>query len=325
MVLVIDQPTLERVLDYPTAIAAVEGAFKDLGAGSAVMPVRLSIRVDPHEGLSSFMPAYLPGKDQLGVKVVSAFHGNRERFGLPTVIGSILLLDARNGSPMAIVDGTSVTATRTAAASAVATKHMARSDATTLGVFGAGVQGETHILAIAEVRRLSEVCVTSRDQKKCEAFCARLSAKTRLRVRPVSAMDAAGADIVVTATTSKTPVIDGDWVRKGAHVNGIGSHAPAVRELDEKVLAHSRIVVDSLEANLKESGDFLIPMAEGKFSKERIYGELGEVVLGRKKGRESQDEVTLFKSVGLAIEDVSSASAAYERAKAMGLGREVAI
>jgi len=313
------------VLDYPAAIGAVEGAFRDLGAGSAVMPVRLTIRVEPHEGVSSFMPAYLPGKDQLGVKVVSAFHKNREGFGLPTVIGSILLLDARNGSPMAIVDGTSVTAVRTAAASAVATKYMARGDATTLGVFGAGVQGETHILAIAEVRKLSEVLVTSRDAKKCEAFCGRLSSKTGLKVRPARPEDVAAADIVVTATTSKTPVIDGDWVRKGAHVNGIGSHIPAARELDDKIVTRSRIVVDSMEANMKEAGDFLIPMAEGRFVKERIHAELGEVVLGTKKGRESADEVTLFKSVGLAIEDVSTASAAYERAEDLGLGREVAL
>ena len=202
MVLVIDEPTLGRVLSYPSAIGAVEEAFRDLGAGRAVMPVRLTIRVEPHEGASSFMPAYLPGKDQLGVKVVSAFRKNKESFGLPTVIGSILLLDARTGSPMAIVDGTSVTAIRTAAASAVATKHMARGDATTLGIFGAGVQGEAHILAIMEVRKLTEVLVTSRDAKKCEAFCRRMSEKTGLKVAAASPREVAGAALVVTASSS---------------------------------------------------------------------------------------------------------------------------
>lgn len=301
----------------------MEEAFRDLGSGKAVMPVRLTIRVEPHEGVSNFMPAYLAGKDQLGVKIVSGFQRNKEDFGLPTVIGSILLLNARNGSPIAIVDGTSVTAVRTAAASAVATKYMARHNASTLGVFGAGVQGETHILAISVVRKLSEVLVNSRDSKKCEEFCARLSGKTGLRVKPATPREAAAADVVVTATTSKNPVLDGDWVKKGAHVNGIGSHAPAARELDDKIVASARVVVDSLEANLKEAGDFLIPMAEGKFAKERIYAELGDVVLGKKNGRESEEEITLFKSVGLAIEDVSTASAAYERAKALGVGREV--
>lgn len=325
MVLVIDEPTLGRVLSYPSAIAAVEEAFRDLGSGQAVMPVRLTIRVEPHEGTSSFMPAYLPGKDQLGVKIVSAFRKNKESFGLPTVIGSILLLDARSGSPMAIVDGTSVTAIRTAAASAVATKYMARKDAATLGIFGAGVQGEAHILAVKEVRRLTEVLVTSRDATKCDAFCKGMSEKTGLKVKAAGPREVAASDMVVTATTSKTPVLECDWVKDGAHVNGIGSHAPAVRELDEKLVAKARIVVDSMEANMKESGDFLIPMAEGKFAKERIYGELGDVVLGRKKGRESPKEVTLFKSVGLAIEDVSAASAAFDRAKELGLGRDVAL
>lgn len=325
MVLVIDRTDLERVLDYPAAISAVEEAFRELESNKAIMPVRLTIRVEPHDGVSNFMPAYLSGKDQLGIKVVSGFQKNKERFGLPTVIGSILLLDARSGAPIAIVDGTYVTGVRTAAASAVATKYMAREDAETLGVFGAGVQGETHILAIAQVRKLSEVLVTSRDMAKCGEFCTRVSAKTGLKVRPASPEKVAAADIVVTATSSKTPVLDGGWVRKGAHVNGVGSHAPAARELDDKILSLSRIVVDSLEANLKEAGDFLIPMAQNRFAKDRIHAELGEVVLGRKSGRDSRDEITLFKSVGLAIEDVSTASAAYERARATGVGREVAL
>ena len=323
MVLVIDAVDVERVLDYPTAIGAVEDAFRDLGSGKAVMPVRLAIRVEPHDGMSSFMPAYLSGKNQLGIKIVSGFQRNKEKFGLPTVVGSILLLDARNGSLMSIIDGTSVTAIRTAAASAVATRHMAREDATTLGIFGAGVQGETHILAIPKVRKISKVLVTSPDVKKCEEFCARLSVKTGLKIRVALPKETASSDIVVTATNSKTPVIDGDWVSKGAHVNGIGSHTPATRELDDKIVTSSRVVVDSMEANLKEAGDLLIPIAESRFAKDRIYAELADIVLGRKKGRESQEEITLFKSVGIAIEDISVASAVYERAKALNTGRNV--
>jgi alanine dehydrogenase len=323
MVLVIDESDVAKVLDYSTAIGAVEDAFREQGSGNTVMPVRLTIRVDRHEGVSAFMPAYLPGRDSLGIKVVSAFQKNKKDFGLPTVMGSIILLDSRSGAPMAVVDGTSVTAVRTAAASAVATKYMAREDASTLGIFGSGVQAETHLLAISVVRNLSEVLVTSRDKKKCEEFCRRMSAATGLRVKPASPEEVAAGDIVVTATTSKTPVFDGDWVRDGAHVNGIGSHAPTARELDEKIVSSSRIVVDSLEANLREAGDLIIPMAEGKFSKERVHAELGEVVLGKKRGRESSEEKTLFKSVGLAIEDVATASVAYERARAAGIGREV--
>jgi len=325
MTLILDADDLVGVLDYPTAIEAVEGAFRDLGSGKVVMPVRLTIRVEAHEGVSAFMPAYLPGKDQLGIKVVSAFGRNREKFGLPTVIGSILLLDAKSGMPMAIVDGTYVTAVRTAAASAVATKYMAREDASTLGIFGSGVQGETHLLAISEVRRLDGAVVNSRDPKRCEDFCERMSKKTGIKVRPGRPQQVAESDIVVTATTSKTPVFDGSWVKRGTHINGIGSHSPQARELDEKVVSSARIIVDSLEANLKEAGDFLIPMAEGRFSKEMIYGELGEVVLGQKRGREKPEEITLFKSVGLAIEDVSTAAAAYAKAKFLGVGREVTL
>jgi len=325
MTLVLDANDLARVLDYPMAIEAVEGAFRDLGSGKAVMPVRHTIRIEAHEGLSAFMPAYLPGKEQLGIKVVSAFARNREKFGLPTVIGSILLLDAKSGMPTAIVDGTYVTTVRTAATSAVATKYMARGDTSTLGIFGSGVQGEAHLLAISEVRGLEEVVVNSRDSKRCEDFCERMREKTGIKVKPGSPREAAQNDILVTATTSKTPVLDGSWVRSGAHINGIGSHSPQARELDEKVVSSARIIVDSLEANLKEAGDFLIPMAEGRFSKEMICGELGEVVLGQKRGREKAEEITLFKSVGLAIEDVSTAAAACARAKSLGVGREMTL
>jgi len=325
MTLILDAKDLVGILDYPTAIEAVEGAFRDLGSGNAVMPVRHTIRVEAHEGTSVFMPAYLTGKDQLGIKVVSAFARNREKFGLPTVIGSILLLDPKNGMPMAIVDGTYVTAVRTAAASAVATKYMAREDASTLGIFGSGVQGETHLLAISEVRELDAAVVNSRDSSRCEDFCKRMSKKTGIKVRPGRPQDVAKSDIVVTATTSKIPVLEGSWVERGTHINGIGSHSPQARELDEKVVSSARIIVDSLEANLKEAGDFLIPMAEGRFSKEMICGELGEVVLGQKRGREKPEEITLFKSVGLAIEDVSTASAAYAKAKSLGVGREIVL
>ena len=325
MTLILDANDIVGILDYPTAIEAVEEAFRDLGSGNAVMPVRHTIRVEAHGGVSAFMPAYLPGKDQLGIKVVSAFAKNRENFGLPTVIGSILLLDSKSGLPMAIVDGTSVTAVRTAAASAVATKYMARDDASTLGIFGSGVQGETHLLAISEVRRLDEAVVNSRDSKRCEGFCERMSEKMGIKVRPGRPQDVARSDIVVTATTSKTPVLDGSWVRRGTHINGVGSHSPQARALDEKVVSSARIIVDSLEANLKEAGDFLIPMAEGRFSKEMIYGELGEVVLGQKRGREKPEEITLFKSVGLAIEDVSTAGAVYAKAKSLGVGREITL
>ena len=325
MTLILDAKDLVGVLDYPTAIEAVEGAFRDLGSGNAVMPVRHTIRVEAHEGTSVFMPAYLTRKDQLGIKVVSAFARNREKFGLPTVIGSIILLDPKNGMPMAILDGAYVTGVRTAAASAVATKYMAREDASTLGIFGSGVQGETHLLAISKVRELDAAVVNSRDSSRCEDFCKRMSKKTGIKVRPGRPQDVAKSDIVVTATTSKIPVLEGSWVERGTHINGIGSHSPQARELDEKVVSSARIIVDSLEANLKEAGDFLIPMAEGRFSKEMICGELGEVVLGQKRGREKPEEITLFKSVGLAIEDVSTASAAYAKAKSLGVGREIVL
>ncbi len=197
MTLILDANDLVGVLDYPTAIEAVDGAFRDLGSGNALMPVRHTIRVEAHEGVSAFMPAYLPGKDQLGIKVVSAFGRNREKFGLPTVIGSILLLDAKSGMPMAIVDGTYVTAVRTAAASAVATKYMAREDTST-------VQGETHLLAISEVRRLDGAVVNSRDSKRCEDFCKRMSKKTGIKVRPGRPQEVAKRDIVATSTSSFT-------------------------------------------------------------------------------------------------------------------------
>ena len=323
MVLVLTASEIDCVLDYQTAVDAVEDTFRELGANRVVMPPRSVMEVVAEDGWASAMPAYLPGKNQLGVKVVSAFRNNPKKYNLPTITGEVILLDAKTGVPLAILEAARITAVRTAATSAVATKYLARQNATSLGVFGSGVQAEAHLLALGTVRNLNRAVVFDIVQSKCVEFCARMSKRVDFSVTPQEARRVSQADVAVTATTSAVPVFDGRWLRKGTHINGIGSHRSNERELDEVTICGSKLVVDSRQAVMQEAGDILVPISEGRFTPEGIYAELGEVVFLKKPGRIGDDEITVFKSVGLATEDLAVATAAYERAKKDGVGREM--
>jgi alanine dehydrogenase len=323
LVLVLSASETERVLDYQTAVEAVEDAFRELGAKRVVMPPRSVMEVPYEEGWTSAMSAYLPSKHQLGVKVVSAFRNNPKKHNLPTITGEVILLDARTGVPLAIMDAAGITAVRTAATSAVATKYLARQNATSVGIFGSGVQAESHLLALKTVRDLDRAFVFDVAQVKCIEFCTRMTGKLGLQVTPLDPKGVAEADVVVTATTSAVPVFDGRWLRKGTHVNGIGSHRSNERELDDVTVCGSKLVVDSRQSAMQEAGDILIPISEGRLTQEAIHAELGEVVLHEKPGRVVDEEITVFKSVGLAMEDMAVAAAAYERALASGVGREI--
>jgi alanine dehydrogenase len=323
MVLVLSASEIERVLDYQTAVDAVEDSFREVGANRVVMPPRSVMEVAAEDGWASAMPAYLPGKNQIGVKVVSAFRNNPKKYNLPTISGEVILLDVKTGVPIAILEAARITAIRTAAASAVATKYLARESATSLGVFGSGVQAEAHLLAIGTVRDLDGAVVFDVVQSKCVEFCARMSKRMDFPVTPQEARRVSQTDVLVTATTSAVPVFDGRWLRKGTHINGIGSHRSNERELDDVTICGSKLVVDSRQAAMQEAGDILIPISEGHLTPEGIYAELGEVVSQKKQGRVGDEETTVFKSVGLATEDLAVATAAYERAKKNGVGREV--
>lgn len=295
MKLDLDEDDVRRRLDLAELIPAMERALAEFSAGRVVQPMRVMLPVAEHQGFLGLMPAYFGGA--LGVKLVTFYPQNQD---VPTHHAAVLLFKPETGEPLVSMDGRLITELRTAAVSAVATKHLARPDAGVLAILGAGVQAGSHLAALRLVRTFREVRVWSprRAQAFAEEFGVRAAASAEDAVR--------GADVVVTATTSQTPVLRGEWLSPGAHINAVGAPRPDWRELDDEVLRRARVYVDSREAALKESGDVI---AAGK-----IDGELGEVVAGTVPGRNSADDVTLFKSLGMAVEDVASAVLVYGKA-----------
>jgi len=310
------------------AIKAVEEGFRMMAQGKVIIPQRVPLNVEEYSGVMLYMPAYIRGKDALVIKEVSVYPDNVKR-GLPTIHGTVLLNDPRSGRLLAIIDGAALTAIRTGAATGVATKYLARSDAATAAIFGAGTQARTQLEALVEVRGVRRAWVFDVLPEAAKRYATSMSRELGTDV--VVAKDpreaVSRADIIVTATTSKEPVVKGGWLADGTHINGIGSHYPTTREVDTPAIlrARGKIVVDSREACLKEAGDIIIPIKEGAIAEGDIYAEIGEIVNGTKVGRASDKEVTFFKSVGLAVQDAATALAAYSAALKRGVGKEVEI
>ena len=274
-------------------IPGIERALAELSAGRVVQPVRVVVPVADHKGFFGVMPAYAGA---LGAKLVTFYPGNTD---VHTHHAVIALFRPETGEPLAILDGRLITEMRTAAASAVATKHLARPEAAVLGILGSGVQAGSHLAALRQVRGFSEVRVWS--PRHAKAFAERHG----VTAAPTAEAAVRGADVVVVAVSAKTPVLEGRWLSPGAHVNAIGATRPDWRELDDDVVTRARVYVDSREAATKESGDVI--------AARDVVGEIGEVVGGTKPGRQNAQEITLFKSVGVAVEDVASAALVYER------------
>jgi ornithine cyclodeaminase/alanine dehydrogenase len=290
------------------------------------MPPRTPIRVEERGGVSRFMPAFIEGTGAFGAKIVSVFGKNPKDFDLPAVLGMIVLLDPRTGAPVAIVDGGHLTAMRTGAVSGIATRHMANPDARRGAILGTGVQARTQVWAMCEALPFERISVYSIDApERIDAFCEEMHARHGIPFeRAASAEDAVrGAEVLTLATSAAEPIIDFGWLEEGCHINGVGSHAPHMRELDEQTVRTARIIADQKAACLAESGDFIIPMKEGRWTESMIAGELGEVVTGEVPGRTSPGEITLFKSNGLAIQDLSTAHEVYRRAQERGVGVEI--
>lgn len=324
MTLLLNRADLEQILDISSVIDAVERGFADYSAGKVTMPVRTAIRVQDPPGIMLVMPCAMTESRALGTKIVSVYPRNPSR-GIPTIGALYVLSDYDTGFPLAVMDAGFITGLRTAAASAVATRYLAREDAKTLGILGTGVQGYYHALAIPAVRQIERILVTGSSQEKAQAFADRLGGVVKAEVVPAGSVeDVAAADIVVTGTTSATPLFAGGLLRPGAHVNNVGSHAATTREMDTEAIVRSTVVVDSYEAAWAESGDILIPIEEGAISREHVVAELGEVVSGKKPGRQRPDELTLFKSNGLAFQDAVAAALAVTRAREAGVGTEFA-
>lgn len=323
--ILLSRKDIEKLLTMADCMDAVEKAFVDLAAGGAIMPQRTPIVVEEHAGLALFMPAYIKGMGALGAKVVTVYKDNLTKHQLPVVLGTIILLDDATGFPVAIMDGGFITAMRTGAVSGVATKYMARDDAKTGMIFGTGVQAYTQVLAMCEARAFDKIHAYSldSDEQKLD-FKQRVEAATGVTIEIAEDAEAAAreADVVTLATSAKDPIVHVDWFKAGAHINGVGSHAPKMREIDVGTVRKAKIVCDLVSACQAEAGDFMIPADEGKWSWDEVRGNLGDVISGKIKGRENDEEITLFKSVGLAIQDMSTARAVYEKALKEGAGTE---
>ncbi len=326
MPLLLSRRDVESVLTMEDCLEAVETAFRELARSRAVMPQRAVIKVEEHRGLFLGMPAYIGGDlDALGLKVVTVYPENPAQHDLPTVLGTLMLCDPATGKAVAIMDAGYLTAVRTGAASGVATRALAREDSRTCVLFGAGVQARQQLVALNLVRPLAKVSVIDVNREAARSFARELGDSLEIRIEATEDVERAvrEADIVVTASSSHDPIFDGSWLREGTHINNIGSHSPDARELDTTTVKRSKFVADLREANLAEAGDILIPIREGAVNEDHIHASLGEVLIGAKPGRESSEEITLFKSCGLAIQDVSTALAVYSAARERGIGIEV--
>lgn len=305
-------------LPMPAAIAAMRSAFGQLSAGQADVPLRA--RVSTGKGVTLLMPAFMRQSRELGIKIVSVY-GDNPALGLPIIAAAVLVLDPETGFPLAMMDGSSLTAIRTGAGGGLAADLLAREDAEVLGLFGAGVQARAQLQAVLAVRRIQHVNLISRTRASADKLAAEIA--TWPDAPSVAVVDSprqavAPADIVIAATTSSTPVFDGRDLRPGTHVTGVGSFTPQMQEVDAETVRRARVIADSREACLEEAGDLIIPGAD-------IEAELGEIVNDTHPGRQSAEEITFFKSVGVAVQDAVAAAAALAEAERQGLGTVVSL
>jgi alanine dehydrogenase len=328
MVLYLSEEDVKQVLDMKSAIEIVEYAFKEMGLGRVEMPMRVYLHFEKYNGVLITMPAYIEDLNTAGVKVVTVHPNNPTRYHLPTVMARIILNSPEDGRPIAILDGTYITAMRTGAAGAVGIKYLSRKDSETATIIGLGVQGRSQLLGLLQVRDIKRVKVFDILPEACKAFAREMSKETGISIEPMSTIDEAvkGTDIIITCTPSTKPIIKGDMIREGMHISAIGADTKAKRELETDVLIKVRdrgkIVVDCMDQAMIV-GDFAVPLQEGFIKKEDIYAEMGEIVAGKKMGRTDKNEITLFKATGLAIEDISTAYKVYQMAKEKKVGREI--
>lgn len=315
---------VRHLIKTSEAIDLMRILFAEVGRGAIDQPERVVIGLNGTRDSVLFMPGYLSGLGQLGVKIVTVFPENPRLHDLPTVNALIVVFDQHTGCVTAIMDGTYITALRTGAVSGLATMLLAREDAHVLAIFGAGAQARTQIDAIMQIRRITSILVCDPAAERAASLSQELNglygAGCCATVSTCPDEAVAAADIVVTATTSTTPVFDGARLRPGTHINAIGSFKPSVCELDETTMTRARIFVDDRRSVLREAGDLLVPIERGVLSPSDVQADLGELVLGQKAGRLDERDVTVFKSVGLAVEDIIVATRVLEYARAADVG-----
>ncbi|MBW3667173.1 MAG: ornithine cyclodeaminase family protein [Actinobacteria bacterium] len=320
--LFIGQEEVPGLLPMAECIEAVRRALADLARGEGIQPLRPVMWLPEKVGALGMMPGYLGSIETVGIKTVTVFPGNAGT-EYDSHQGTVMLFDASNGRLKAVIDATEITATRTAAASAVATDLLARAGSSVLAVLGAGVQGHSHVRAIPLVRPISEIRVWSRSPERAAGLADAGADGAAVRAVGSLAEAVAGADIVCTTTASPDPILPGSLLEPGMHINAVGSSVPFARELDSHAMARSRIFVDRRESTLNESGDFLLAQAEGAVGEDDIVAEIGEIIADTHPGRESDDEITTFVSLGLAVEDIAAGDLVYRNALESGKGLRV--
>ena len=320
-VLFVNEADVWRLLPMDACVPIMREALASLSRGDAILPLRSKVILPDRSGLLGLMPGYLGEPRSFGLKVVSVMHGNH---GTPydSHQGVVMLFGVEHGEPLAILDASSITAIRTAAASAAATDVLARADAGDLALIGSGAQARTHLDAMRAVRKLRRIRIWSRSRDNAEKFAREEAANAGIVIEVAATGEEAvrGADLVCTTTTSKEPVLHGAWLAPGAHVNAVGSCFATHRELDSEAVRRARFYTDCRESCMNEAGDFLIPLREGAIPDTHLLGEVGEIFLGRIPGRESRDEITVFESLGVAVEDLAAAHAIHRRAVERGAG-----
>ena len=317
---------VHSLLPISDLIAAMESALAKFSSGEVLQPVRSVLTVGPTKAYFGLMPAYVPSPGSLGAKVVTVFGENHKK-QLPSHLATILLLDPETGSLVALMDGRYITEARTAAVSAVSARFLARANAGRLAILGSGVQARSHLEALQHVRQLTDVRIWSPRPQSRQQFVDDMSPRIPVPLVATASAEAAvrDADLIVLATSSTTPVVENAWVASGAHVMCVGACRPDQREMAPELVSRGRLYVDSKKAALIESGDVVMNIAAGHFDASHVRGEIGELVLGRVTGRTADSEVTLFKSLGMAVEDVVAADLVFRRASETGAGTELTL
>ncbi|MGH8428627.1 MAG: ornithine cyclodeaminase family protein [Gammaproteobacteria bacterium] len=323
-VTVIGHREVVELLPMADCVEVMAEMFRTLGRGEAMFPQRQVMRQPDRRGVLGLMPSWLGKPPALGAKVVSVFPGNTAT-RYESHQGAVLLFETGNGRLLAIIDASTITAIRTAAVSALATQLLARDDAGDLAIIGAGTQADQHLAAMQTVRRIRRVRVWSRDADRAHRLAEAATARYGLPVTPTaSACDAVtGANLICTVTGAKAPILQGEWLAPGTHINAVGASVPPFRELDTAAVVRSRVFVDRKETALVEADDVRIPLQENAIGEDHIRGELADLVLERVIGRTGADDITLFKSVGLAVEDLATAQHVYDRAVATDAGTRI--
>lgn len=325
-IVILKETDMKNIFSMNDAIQADKDALEIYSKGGASVPLRVNINVKEHEGQSLYMPGYAADTKALGLKIVSVYPKNIEK-GLTSVPATMVLVNDETGEVCSLMDGTFLTRIRTGAVSGAATDILSRKDSKTFALFGTGGQAEAQLEAVLNVRNIELVKVYDISEERRNSFVKKMTESfgEKFSVKIVAATSSddaiADADIITVVTTSKKPVFNGNLVKKGAHVNGVGSYTPDMQEIDESLVCKAKVYVDTKDGVFNESGDLIIPVNKGIYSFDKVMGELGDVILNKVKGRENDDEITFFKTVGSSILDVVTAHKIYEKALKLNVGK----